>query len=95
VESESKMTIEEIVKADKDGLNFTVEGWSGIGFYFCDIETRPDGFPDYMMPDEIPTGNVIMVMVGDDRKHIVDPNDVSEINEPLCSCGQIGCGANV
>lgn len=57
----------------------------GLGeSYFCDgscVEPQP-------------TGMVRAVMVGDDRVHIVDPDDLTEIDEDdYCSgCGQIGCG---
>ena len=38
-------------------------------------------------------GRVIVVMVGDDRKHEVDTEDLTKIDEDAyChSCGQIGC----
>jgi len=44
----------------------------------------------------VETGMVVMVMVGDDRKHIVDPDDVTLIaEEDYCSgCGQVGCRAD-
>lgn len=40
-----------------------------------------------------PTGMVVAVMVGDNREHIVDPDDLSVIDEDeFCGCcGQIGC----
>jgi len=43
---------------------------------------------------EVFTGNLLMVMVGDDRRHVIDPCDLIEISdEDYClSCGQIGCG---
>ena len=44
----------------------------------------------------IPTGRVLMVMVGDDHRFSVDPADVSLIDEDAscASCGQIGCTAD-
>lgn len=40
------------------------------------------------------TGMVIAHMVGDDRPHMVDPEDLVPIeDEDYCpGCGQIGCG---
>lgn len=39
-------------------------------------------------------GQVVGVMVGDDRRHIIEVADLTEIKEgEYCpSCGQIGCG---
>ena len=39
------------------------------------------------------TDRVVAVMVGDDRKHVVDVTDLTQINDDdYCSCcGQIGC----
>lgn len=44
-------------------------------------------------PEPAPTGRVLMVMVGDDYKHAIDPDDVYPIEpEDYChGCGQIGC----
>lgn len=43
------------------------------------------------------TDNVIAVMVGDDREHIIDVDDLIKIEEDdFCrDCGQVGCGHNV
>ena len=40
------------------------------------------------------TGNLIVVMIGDDKKHIVDFSELKEItSDNFChECGQIGCG---
>jgi hypothetical protein len=87
------VTIPEIQQADKDGARFSVEGWRGIAFYFHAVETVPD--EDTVWSGyEIPTGNVIMVMVGDDKSHSVDPEDVSTLPDgSYClDCGQVGCG---
>ena len=44
--------------------------------------------------DDIESGRVVVVMVGDDRKHTVDVSDLTKINEDdYCDgCGQIRCG---
>ncbi len=62
--------------------------------------TDDDGNPmdaDAWWPDEgdieqVPTGMVRMVMVGDDREFIIDPDDIEQVHGPVCSCGQLGCG---
>lgn len=61
-----------------------------------------DGNPmdaDTWWPDEndietVPTGRIIVCMVGDDRHHSVDPTDITPLDDDdYCgSCGQIGCG---
>lgn len=42
------------------------------------------------------TGNIVAVMVGDDRHFSYEPDMLKEIpDEEFCSgCGQIGCGHN-
>jgi len=86
------MTIEQIM-ADPDA-RFTVDGWRGIAFYALRAETIPDEDTEWT-GQEAPTGNVVMVMVGDDREHSIDPLDVTLIPEDAyCpECGQIGCQA--
>lgn len=44
-------------------------------------------------PDEIRTGRIVCVMVGDDRQFTFDPEDVTPLaREEYCGeCGQIGC----
>lgn len=39
-----------------------------------------------------PTGRVFVVMVGDDMRHVVDPDELVPYDHPVCSCGQVGCG---
>lgn len=61
-----------------------------------------DGNPmdaDVWWPDEddvehVPTGRLIVVMVGDDMRHSVEPEDLTPIDDDeFCgSCGQLGCG---
>jgi hypothetical protein len=48
----------------------------------------------YNEPEQVDrTDQVIAVMVGDDREHIVDVSDLTEIDpDAYCSgCGQVGC----
>jgi hypothetical protein len=44
--------------------------------------------------EPVSSGMVYAVMVGDNVKHLVDPDDLIEISDDdYCSnCGQIGCG---
>jgi hypothetical protein len=66
----------------------------GIAYYLT-------GFYEYDTPDtdwdgikEVDTSKVIAVMVGDDRRHIIDVDDLTALDDgAFCSgCGQIGCG---
>lgn len=86
--------------AESEGLldseqHYTVSGYSGIAFYYAGDETKPDADTEWTGIEE-PTGMVKMVMVGDDREHIIDPADCTVIpEEAYCSsCGQIGCTAD-
>ena len=91
--------------------HYMIAGWRGIAFVLlgwhaeyrpvmCDAEDQ-DG-REY----EIESGEfelepdfdrVVAVMVGDDRRHMVDLSDLTVIAEDsFCrSCGQIGCRCNV
>lgn len=45
--------------------------------------------------EEVETGQVIIRMYGDDRRHVVDPDDCTPLDTDdnlVCDCGQIGCG---
>lgn len=72
----------------------TVDGYGGIAFYVVGVETVPDD-DTYWTGSEVETGNIMVVMVGDDRRHVVDPNDVTPIgDDEYCpECGQLGCRA--
>jgi hypothetical protein len=63
------------------GKRVTVDGYRGIAWNAY----------DYL------DGQVNCVMVGDDRDFYFDPDDVTELPEdtPVCSCGQLGCHAEV
>lgn len=87
---------------------YKVEGYGGVAFYFAGAQTEtftewdyvgPEG-GDYNDPDNFAydeqerlTGMVYMIMVGDDHKHVIDPEDVTIIDpDAYChECGQIGC----
>lgn len=71
---------------------YTVRGYSGIAFYVLGWETAPDEDTEWS-GYEARTGNILAVMIGDDRRHSVDPDDVTPLaRKAYCgSCGQIGC----
>lgn len=91
--------------------SYTVRGYRGIAFSFAgypkrwepnySIAENDDGSYDQIdtgegeWVEDPDCGRVIMVMVGDDRKHEVDESDCTEISEDdYCGgCGQIGCTA--
>lgn len=75
---------------------YAVDGWGwGIAWRYLGPETRPDEDTEWS-GYEIPTGNVLMVMVGDDRIHSIDPDDLRILPEDdYChECGQVGCTAD-
>jgi len=87
---------------------YAVSTHPGIAWYFTgpELEIREedcwwfdedDGlWREDEEPEPVPTGRATMVMVGDDRKFQIDPDDCTELDEDAyCpGCGQIGCGAH-
>lgn len=89
---------------------FSVCGWDGIAFYIHDYASNEVPVIGYTLDDlgnqvECETGEfetetdyskVVVVMVGDDRKHTVDVDDLTElVDGSYChTCGQIGCYHN-
>lgn len=73
--------------------HYRVAGWDGIAFYVLGWETEPDEDTEWS-GYEVRTGKVLVVMVGDDKRHAVDPEDLEPLNEDaFChECGQIRCG---
>lgn len=72
---------------------YTVRGWGqGIAFYVLGWETKPDEDTEWSGMENR-TGRLLMVMVGDDARHSVDPDDVTALDEDAyChECGQVGC----
>jgi len=69
--------------ADYPGIAFAVYGW----------ETEPDEDTEWS-GYEARTGRVVVVMVGDDRRHVVDEADLAPLDRAAyCGeCGQVGCG---
>lgn len=71
---------------------YSVRQYPGIAFRVYGWETEPD--EDTVWSGiENRTGRVIAVMVGDDCRHSVDLEDITELpREDYCGeCGQIGC----
>ena len=77
---------------DHDEGRFTVEQYRGVAFYSHGEQTEPDEDTEWS-GIENPTGKVVMTMVGDDHKYLVDPEDIEPLDElAYCAeCGQIGC----
>lgn len=92
--------------------HYTVSTWgSGIAFYLLGwvaervpvmcYDTDENGneieVPSDDYEDQSDTSRVVAVMVGDDRRHIVDKEDLVLLAEnAFCrSCGQVGCKCNV
>ena len=83
---------------DFDG-RFQVKNYRGIAWrilgWFAEY-AQPDGEEDFnydepeLVPDET---RVVAIMVGDDRKHVIDKDDLIPLEEgAYCpSCGQTGC----
>lgn len=72
---------------------YSVSGWGkGIAWYVLGWETEPDEDTEWS-GYEVRTGNLICVMVGDDRHFAIDPDDVTPLaREEYCAeCGQVGC----
>jgi hypothetical protein len=75
-----------------DAPAYTVHGWRGVAFYVLGWEVAPDEDTEWSGIEER-TGRVVVVMVGDDHKYVIDEDDVQPIaREEYCGeCGQIGC----
>lgn len=73
-----------------DSTRYKVDGYDGVAFSYDGDETKPDADTEWS-GIEVPTGRVLMVMVGDDHRFSIDPADVTPIGEDdYCpGCGQI------
>lgn len=94
------------ITPDFDEARYAVAGWPGVAFYLTGWPQRwipatylevdgqeyecDDGEGEW--EDDTTSGDVMAVMVGDDRKHQVAISDLTLLDENVCSCGQIGCG---
>jgi hypothetical protein len=85
------VTIAEIQAAQADGFRFTVKEGPKIAYYFDSVHKEIRTWYEEDDEYERETGFVNMVMIGDDAKHVIDPDDI-EIAPDYCrECGQIGC----
>ena len=78
-----------------DADAYSVDYYGGIAWYVLGWETESDEdteWSGYMQR----TGNVVAVMIGDNRRFSIDPEEIHPIKaEEYCSvCGQIGCHHN-
>lgn len=79
--------------------HYAVRNYRGFAFYlrgYVKLQVPPEIEGDE--PEEVEDrSQVIAVMVGDDRKHIIEVDDLRLLGEDeFChTCGQIGCGCDV
>ena len=71
---------------------YRVAGFSGVACYVLGWETEPTEDTEWDGIEER-TGRVVVVMVGDDARHVVDEDDVTPLDRAAyCGeCGQMGC----
>jgi hypothetical protein len=88
---ELTMTLEEVTLDGTD--RFAVDGYRGIAWYVIGAETEPNADTEWT-GIENENGNVVCVMVGDDRKFSFEPDELTLLeDDAYCpECGQIGCG---
>lgn len=74
---------------------FSVAGYGGIAFYLLDYVKVRDEDYEWSGIEYDDREKVQAVMVGDDRVHEIDVDDLTEISDDdYCpECGQIGCKA--
>lgn len=75
--------------------HYQVRGWPKVAVYVLGWETEPDEDTEWSGL-ESRTGRVLVVMVGDDRRHAIEDDDLIPLAEDaFCrDCGQIGCSHN-
>lgn len=82
-----------VTVAGHRGVVFVIDGphqeWRESIGYFCD-----ELGDEYEVDEgELVDGPLVEAhMVGDDRTFIIDPDDCTPYTDPVCSCGQVGCG---
>ncbi len=71
---------------------YTVAGWRGIAFRVLGWQLEADEDTEWTGIYQR-TGDVFCIMVGDDKVHAIDLDDLHPLSvEEFCgSCGQIGC----
>ncbi len=70
-----------------------IDGHDGIAWHVLGFQTEPDEDTEWS-GEEVQTGQLVCMMVGDDNHWLFDPSDIKKLaREDYCSeCGQIGCG---
>ena len=71
---------------------YSVQGYRGVAWYVYGWETEPTEDTEWDVIEER-TGRVVAVMIGDDRRHTFDPDELTPLErEGYCGvCGQVGC----
>lgn len=71
---------------------YTVKGYRGIAWHVLGWETQPDEDTEWSGMENR-TGQIVAVMIGDDRKFTFDEDEITPLaREKYCGvCGQIGC----
>lgn len=71
---------------------YQVRGFSGVACYVRGWHVEPDEDTEWT-GQMARTGFLVVTMVGDDARHLVNPGDVTPLDSlAYCGeCGQIGC----
>jgi hypothetical protein len=71
---------------------YRMDGYHGIAWHVLGWEVEANEQTEWTGFSDL-TGNVVAVMVGDDRRFTFDPSMIHPLNrEDYCGeCGQIGC----
>lgn len=71
---------------------YRVKGFSGAACYVRGWEVEPDDDTEWTGIEER-TGRIVITMVGDDHRYVVDEEDITPLDRGrYCGeCGQIGC----
>jgi hypothetical protein len=86
---------------DLDG-RYVAAGWPGVALWLKGYVRTPRWEDGELVRDwlgecddayDIDTSQVVAVMVGDDREHVIDVDDLTPLAEDgYCpGCGQVGC----
>lgn len=70
---------------------YRVDDYRGVGFRAYGYESEPDEDTEWSGLEN-PTGKILTHMIGDDRPFAFEPDELIRVDEPVCSCGQLGCG---
>jgi len=83
----------ELDEAHFSAAAYAVADYPGIAFYVLGWHVEPDEDTEWSGIEER-TGQVVVMMVGDDRRLLVDESDITPLDRAAyCGeCGQVGCG---